>query len=115
MKMSNFGRKHSSGYRHMICIGKTKSINKKVYLVLLPHVIDNDNNDDDDDNNNNNNNNNTFKSPLRNAFSPNKCPILSFTLSTKETFKLVCVKTAANDGSLFSIIGNVQIPDPSMA
>ena len=81
-------------------------------MVLQPDVNNNNNNND---NNNNNNNNNNFESPLRNAFSPNKFPILSFTLSTKETFKLGCVKTAANDGSLFSIIRNVQTQDQSMA
>ena len=30
MRMSNFERKYSPGYRHMICIGKTKSTNEKV-------------------------------------------------------------------------------------
>ena len=32
MKISNFGRKYSPGYRHMICIGKTKSTSAKGLL-----------------------------------------------------------------------------------
>ena len=32
MKMSNFERKYCSGYRHMICLGKTKSTSEKILV-----------------------------------------------------------------------------------
>ena len=36
MKMPNFERKYSPGYRHMICIGKTKSTSGKGLFVKCP-------------------------------------------------------------------------------
>ena len=38
MKMSKFDRKYSPGYRHIICIGKTKSIGEKGLLMSDPWV-----------------------------------------------------------------------------
>ena len=35
MKMSNFERKYSPGYRHVICIGKTKSKSQNCLLGIL--------------------------------------------------------------------------------
>ena len=39
MKLSNFERKYSPGYRHMICIGKTKSTSEKGVLCLEYQVF----------------------------------------------------------------------------
>ena len=39
MNMSNFERKLSPGYRHMICIGKTKSTSEKGLLLGWLRVV----------------------------------------------------------------------------
>ena len=44
MKMFNFERKYSPGYRHMICIGKTKSTSEKGLLETGKDEVNNKDN-----------------------------------------------------------------------